>query len=46
MTKFGRGLGTEELARGSIRLNFIELVLEEKVAVKSHPGDKYGTQVC
>ena len=46
VTKFGRGLGTEELARGSIRLNFIELVLEEKVVVKGHPGDRYGAQVC
>ena len=41
MTKFGRGLGMEELARGGIRLSCVGLMVKEDVPVKGHPGDKY-----
>lgn len=44
-TKCGRGLGTEEQARGSIRLSFIELMVQEEVVVKGHPGHRYGSQL-
>ena len=45
MTEFGRGLDTEEPARGSTKLSFRELVVEEQVAVKGHPGDRYESGV-
>lgn len=37
MTKFGRKLGMEGLARGGISLSFIQLMVKEEVAVKGHP---------
>ena len=45
MTKFGRGLGMEELARGGIRLSCVGLMVKEDVPVKGHPGDKYALWV-
>ena len=37
MTKFGRKLGMEELARGGVSLSFIQLMVKEEVAVKGPP---------
>lgn len=38
MTEFGRELDTEKPLRGSIKLSFPELGVEEEGRVKGHPG--------